>query len=236
MTLWFFLVSSLPIVGLMFVFDGVRGSGDWDIFSFAAVVYNMSSAYFLLMAHEQKWFKNIKYGILMFGGFSVLHTSLWIATNKTDASIPRLESAISTDPSNYYKTSYNNEALLASAFSANGLNEIAMKWWKQAYVKYPNDPRMSYNYANELIKMNKTAEAVVVLERVVQSYPAYALPYAILIKYYIDSNNYQSLYRILLQMEQVYKQNPEAFTSRLPQEHIDHYFSILSELRQQIKE
>jgi tetratricopeptide (TPR) repeat protein len=236
MTLWFFLVSSLSIAGLMFVFNGIRGSGDWDIFSFAAVVYNMGSAYFLLMAHEHKWFKNIKYGILMFGGFSVLHTSLWIVTNKTDASIPRLESAIATDPANYYKTSYNNESLLASAFSANGLHEIAIKWSKQAWLKHPKDPRMGYNYANELIKMNKKNEAVVVLEQTLKSYPAYALPYASLIQYYVDSKNYQSLYRILLQMEQVYKQYPEAFTSRLPQEDINKYFSILSELRQQIKE
>jgi predicted Zn-dependent protease len=161
---------------------------------------------------------------------------LWIVTNKTDASIPRLVSAIATDPANYYKTSFNNEALLASAFSANGLNDIAIKWSKQAWLKHPNDPRMSYNYANELIKMNRKNEAVVVLEQALQSHPTYALPYAVLIQYYVENKNYQPLYRLLLQMEQVYKQYPEALTSRLPQEDINQYFNILSELRQQIKE
>jgi tetratricopeptide (TPR) repeat protein len=219
----------------MFVFNGVRGSGDWDIFSFAAVVYNMGNAYFLLMAYEHRWFKNVKYGLFMICGFSVLHTSLWLATNKTDASIRWFESAIVTDPANYYKTAFNNEALLASAFAANKLDDIAIKWHKKAYLKHPNDPRMGYNYANELIKMDKKSEALPVLEQVIKAYPMYALTYVALIQLYIESNNYQSLYRILIQMEQAYKQHPEAFSSRLPQEHIDQYFNILTELRQQIK-
>ncbi|GHT38027.1 hypothetical protein AGMMS49965_00180 [Bacteroidia bacterium] len=45
---WFFLVASLTIVGMMFVFDNARGSGDWDIYSFAAVVFNLSNAGVLL--------------------------------------------------------------------------------------------------------------------------------------------------------------------------------------------
>jgi hypothetical protein len=235
MTHWFFLISSISVMGLLFVFNGVRGSGDWDIFSFAAVVYNMGNAYFFLTAYNNKWYKNIRYGMLMIGGFSVIHTSLWIATNKTDASIKWVESAIATDPANYYKSSYNNEALLATAFSANNLTDIAIKWSRQAYLKYRNDPRMGYNYANELIKLNRKEEAIPVLEQVVQSHPGYALPYVTLIHYYSENKNYTPLYRILLQMEQVYKKSPEVFTSRLSQEQINQYLGILSELKQQIK-
>jgi tetratricopeptide (TPR) repeat protein len=214
----------------MFVFNGIRGSSDWDIFSFAAVAYNMGSAYFFLTAYNNKWYKNIRYGMLMIGGFSVMHTSLWIATNKTDASIRWFESAIATDPANYYKTSFNNEALLAIAFSANNLNDIAIKWSRQAYLKYRNDHRMGFNYANELIKLGRKEEAIPVLEQLVQSFPTYALPYVPLIQYYIETKNYASLYAVLLQMEQIYTNSPEAF-SRLPQEQINQYLNILSDLK-----
>jgi len=94
---------------------------------------------------------------------------------------------------------------------------------------------MGYNYANELIKLNRKEEAIPVLEQVVQSHPGYALPYVTLIHYYSENKNYTPLYRILLQMEQVYKKSPEVFTSRLSQEQINQYLGILSELKQQIK-
>ncbi|GHT24404.1 hypothetical protein AGMMS4957_17350 [Bacteroidia bacterium] len=48
LTAWFFFIASLSIVGLMFVFAAGRGLGDWDIFAFAAVVFNLSNAGILL--------------------------------------------------------------------------------------------------------------------------------------------------------------------------------------------
>ncbi|MDR3267592.1 MAG: hypothetical protein LBT83_00795 [Tannerella sp.] len=233
---WFFLIASVSIIGLMFVFRMDRGSGDWDICSFAAIVCNPANACFLLTWNDEKICKNIKYGMLMIAGFSVLHTSMWILTNKTDASIRWVETAFATDPGNYYQTSFNNEAMLAALFSSNGLDDRAIKWGKKAWLKYPDDHRMGYNYANTLIGLNRKEEACPVLEQTVKTFPAYALPYASLITLYLESRNYNALYRVLMQMEQVYKQAPEAFTSRLSQAQLDSYFKILEDFKKQIQE
>ncbi|MDR1056173.1 MAG: hypothetical protein LBL90_10245 [Prevotellaceae bacterium] len=233
---WFLLISSLSIVGLMFVFDPHRGSGDWDILAFAAVVYNLCNACVLLMLHEKKLCRNIKYGILMISGFSVIHTSMWLATNKTDASIGWLECAFEDDPGRYYKTSFNNEAMLNAAFAANNLNDLALKWGRKAYLKHRNDPRGGYNYANELIRIGQDKEAAVILEELTRTFPFYPLSYTLLISYYIKIENYNSLYNLLERMESAYLKNPEAFTNRLPQEQLNGYFTILHDFRRQIQQ
>jgi hypothetical protein len=231
----FFLIASLSIIGLMFVFNGIRGSGDWDIFAFAPVVYNLGNVCFLLTLHENKQCRNIKYGLLMIAGFSLLHTSVWIAANKTDVSIQWIESAIGSDPANYYRVSFSNESLLAAALSANNLKEEAVQWSYKAYRKYGNtDPRMGYNHATGLIALGRTAEARLVLESVVQSFPQYPMPYPLLTDYYIKNGNYDLLYNLLTQMESVYKQNPAAFTARMADEELQQYFRILSDLRKQL--
>ena len=125
----FLLIASISIVGLMFVFDPYRGSGDWDILAFAAVVFNLSNAYYLIQLHNNNLCSNIKYGILMISGFSVLHTSMWIVTNKTDASIGWVEQAFETDPARYYKQSFCNEAMIGEMFLANGLKEKSLEWY-----------------------------------------------------------------------------------------------------------
>ncbi|MDR1524042.1 MAG: hypothetical protein LBS79_02140, partial [Tannerella sp.] len=188
--LWFFQIASLSVSGMIFVFRMDRGSGDWDICSFAPIVYNAANACFLISVYERKLYRNIKYGILMIAGFSVLHTSAWIFTNKSDASIQWLETAFSTDPANYYKTSFHNESMLSAVFSANDLPEHAIKWGKKAYLKYPNDHRTGYNYANLLIALNRSEEGYAIMEQLLKSFPGYALPYTHLIAHYVKIKDY----------------------------------------------
>ena len=230
-TQWFFLVSSVSIVGLMFVFNPLRGSGDWDILAFASVVYSLSNACYLISLHEKKIYGNIKYGIAMIAGFSLLHTSFWIATNKTDASIEWVEQAIGDDPAHYYKNSFYNEAMLAAMFSANGLEERALKWNRIAYQKHANDPRMGFNYATFLVTLNRKNDAIPIFESLVNKFPLYPLSYPQLANIYIENSDYDPLYRLLVKMEEVYNYNQNVFTDRLPKEHIDHYFSVLRQLR-----
>ena len=235
-TQWFFLISSVSIVGLMFVFDPHRGSGDWDILAFASIVYSLSNAYCLISLHEKKIYGNIKYGIVMICGFSLLHTSLWIATNKTDASIGWIEQAIENDPALYYKISFNNEAMLGAMFHANSLDDISLKWNRIAYRKHADDPRMGNNYAAQLAALNRKNEAIPVFEELVNKFPLYPLSYPQLANIYIENNDYEPLYRLLVKMEGVYNYNQNIFTSRLSKEHIDYYFSILRQLRDQFEQ
>jgi hypothetical protein len=229
----FFFIASLSFTGLIFVFCIDRGSGDWDICAFAPIVYNLSNAYFLLSVYERKLYRNIKYGIVMIVGFSILHTSAWIYTNKTDALIPWVESAFATDPAGYYKRAFSNEGMLAAAFSANDLHELAIKWGKKAYQKYPNDPRAGFNYSIYLLDLNRNTEAYAILEQSVKKFPFYPFAYVNLIKLYSKSKDHDALYRILLAMEQAYRKWPQEFTSRLPQEQINRYLGMLEELKKQ---
>jgi tetratricopeptide (TPR) repeat protein len=121
--------------------------------------------------------------------------------------------------------------MLAAALSTNGLYDLSIKWSKKAYFKYPKDPRMGYNYSLSLFKTGHQEDACAVLEQLLQSFPGYALPYIELVSHYITNGDNDSLYRVLLQMETVYQQYPEAFTSKLPQEKIDACFNILSDLK-----
>jgi|GEM_PF-4672815 len=234
-TQWFFLIASVSIVGLMFVFNALRGSGDWDIFAFAAVVFNLSNVFFLIMLYDNKLFVNIKYGILMICGFSVLHTSMWIATNKTDISINWIEHAIVSDPANYYKQSYNNESMIASMFRANGLDNKTLEWRNIAYKKHSIDPRMGYNLANDLNDNGQVNEAIIVLKELVDKFPYYPFSYTFLIKIYATNEDHISLYRILLQMEEAYNKYTDAFNSRISKEQMDSYSSLLNDLREQMK-
>ena len=232
-TQWFLFIASISIVGLMFVFDPHRGSGDWDILAFAAIVFNLSNAYYIIQLHNNNLCTNIKYGILMISGFSIIHTSMWIITNKTDASIGWVEQAFEQDPALYYKLSLNNQAMLGEMFSANGLFEKSLIWYKIAYGKYPYDHRMEFNYANALLNIGRSDEAIIMYEKIVDKYPSYPLPYANLIDLYYTNEVNDSLYKILLKMEIAYNKYTDEFDSRLSKEDIEHFFSILNELRNQ---
>ena len=228
---WFLFIASLSILGLVFVFNALRGSGDWDIMSFAAIVYNLSNACYLLSMHNAKWCHNIKYGVVMMAGFSVLHTSFWIATNKTDASIEWVEQAFMDDPAGYYKMSFNNEAMLASMFHANKLYDKSLKWHQKAYRKYVYDPRIGFNYAVLLLSLDRKDEAIAILENSVNRFPDYSPPYPQLARIYSDSNNPESLYVLLTKMEAAYKNNQSQFELRLPKENIDALLGLLNEMR-----
>jgi len=228
---WFLLISSVSILGLMFVFNALRGSGDWDILAFASLVFCLFNAYYLLSLYDKKTNNNIKYGIVMIVGFALVHTFSWIATNKTDASIEWIEQAIENDPGHYYKNSFNNEAMLAAIFTSNNLHDRGLKWHRIAYRKYTDDPRMGLNYALALLDQNRKNEAIVILEDVVSNFPIYPNTYNPLVDIYIADKNYESLYNLLIKLEIAYHYNPNPFNSRLSKENIDYLFSLLNQLK-----
>jgi hypothetical protein len=232
---WFFLIASLSMTGLLFVFNAARGSGDWDIFSFGAIISNAMTAFVLLDLHNNGLVKNIKYGVCMMAVFAIMHTSFWIATNVSDNSIGWFEKAIETDPASYYKGSFSNESLLCAVFSANGLNEKAMEYGKLSYIRHRNDPRTGFNYADQLIKNDQLKEATVVYEGLISNFPWYPMTYPKLINIYYEAENYDALYQLLLKFQAAYTQNPDVFNSRLPKENIDSYFDVLNQFQAQMR-
>ncbi|MDR3366293.1 MAG: hypothetical protein LBO71_04940 [Prevotellaceae bacterium] len=227
---WFYVIASLSVTGLMFVFNSLRGSGDWDIHSFTAVVNNALAAILLLTLHEQKLVRNIKYGVCVVTIFALLHTSLWVATNASDKSIGWVEKAFEKDPANYYRGSFSNESMLGAIFSSNNLKEKSLYWEQKAYLRHPDDPRTGFNYAGILVKEGQLDEAVKIYEASVRKFPTYALPYMQLVDIYLKRQSYEALYRLLAKMEATYRQQPAAFTSRLTQEQLDSCFDLLRQL------
>jgi tetratricopeptide (TPR) repeat protein len=186
----------------------------------------------MLYVYENYIYRNVKYGALMIGVFSIIHTASWLYTNKTDKSILWVESAFSTDPAIYYRHTFNNESMLAAVFSGNKLHEQALKWGKLAYFRYrADDPRMGYNYARDLIALRRFDEARVVLEDNIVAYPLYAPAYTMLIEFYQHYKLYADLHRILEIFDRMYKQVPDAFTTRMNQDELNKYFSMLNDLR-----
>jgi hypothetical protein len=228
--LWFFLIASLSITGMMFVFITARGSADWDISSFSAIVVNLSNAVFLIYLYDRRLVRNMKYGILMLAGFSLLHSSAWIYTNKTDASILWIESAFANDPADYYVVKLGNAAMLSVAFTANHLYDRALEWGYKACIENPNDQRAYYNLAVLLYKLGRLQEGNALMEESINTFPHYAKAYSILVFY--NRNNTQLLYRILLQFEDVYRKDPKSFAP-ISKEEIQYFFTILEDLKTQ---
>ena len=234
--LWFLQIASISITGMMFVFVTERGSADWDISSFAAIVFNLANAVFLIYLYERELVRNMKYGILMIAGFSVLHSSAWIFTNKTDASIKWVELAFATDPADYYVLKISNESMISGAFFANGLHERALVWGKEACSKYPEDPRYLYNLALVLMNLNSQAEARDVMEKSIKEFPFYPQSYIGLIEGYLNGKNYTELLRILETFAESYRQFTDLFASTISQAEIDHYLNMLEQLKAQMSE
>jgi hypothetical protein len=226
----FYLIASISIMGLMFINNNLRGSGDWDVFSFTAVVNNALAAILLLNLHERRLAKNIKYGVCVTAVFALLHNGFWVATNASDKSIGWVERAFEKDPANYYRSSFSNESMLGAIFSSNGLKEKSLYWEEKAYRRHQNDPRTGFNYANVLVREGRVDEAVKIYEASIDKFPAYALPYLQLVDIYLNSQRYEALYRLLVKMEAVYRQEPSVFTSRFSQEQLSSCFDILRQL------
>jgi tetratricopeptide (TPR) repeat protein len=229
---WFLCIASCSVVAFLFVVDLWRGSGDWDICSFGAIVTNLTAVVFLLDLHEQRLLRNVSSGLCIMGVFALVHTAAWIALNASDRSIGWVEKAFEKDPASYYQNSFSSAAMLGAAFGSNNLPEKSLYWHRKAYMQQPNDPRYGYNYAGILEQDGKTQEAASIYETLLKLHPFYALPYMRLAYIYSESNNYEALYHVLLKMEAAYEENPQAFTSRFPQANIDQCFTILEQLKQ----
>ncbi|GHT25254.1 hypothetical protein AGMMS4957_19760 [Bacteroidia bacterium] len=231
-TTWFFFVASLSIVGMMFVFYMDRGSGDWDIAAFAAVVFNLSNASVLLMGggvQAEGICKNLKYGILMLAGFSICHTSMWILTQKTDASIKYVTHAVITDPATYYMKIPNAIALSYMLYD-NHLDDLFIDLYNNTYFS-PHYPKPRYNYARALIRTNRQAEGYRLLEQLIIDFPDFLLTYPTLVEHYLAIRDYDASYKLLVQMVSFYEQNPANFVRVLSPQHIDECLRLLAELR-----
>ncbi|GHT38024.1 hypothetical protein AGMMS49965_00170 [Bacteroidia bacterium] len=198
----------------------------------------------------------------MLTGFSVLHTSAWLFLNKTDASLKWMEFNFLTEPmlkgdnayvigevfgcnnldeeaAKWYGRSYrlgNDQAGRKYLFLLKKLGrkeDLAITAEKQ--YREGNGPAVAHNYAANLVELGRAEEACAILEENIKEYPGYSRSYIFLLNTYAKSGNEDAIYRVLVQMEQDYKQSPEKFTQDLkrwlPNGQLDLYWGELAKLR-----
>ena len=107
----------------------------------------------------------------------------------------------------------------------------SFKWHQIAYRKHVNDPRMGFNYVVLLLAQDRKNEAIPVLEDLINKFPGYSPPYPQLAKIYFENNNHESLYNLLIKMEDAYNNNKAQFELRIPKAQIDELLNLLQQLR-----
>ncbi|GHT22991.1 hypothetical protein AGMMS4957_13920 [Bacteroidia bacterium] len=103
---------------------------------------------------------------------------------------------------------------------------------EKVYLENQDNPIAGYNYGIKLMHTNRKEEAAQILEQHIKDFPSYGNSYHALFTYYNEIEDGDALYRLLLQMEQVYTQNPTAFED-WPQEDLDWCWDMLDAVRKQ---
>ena len=70
---------------------------------------------------------------------------------------------------------------------------------------------MGFNYASFLVSLNRKNEAIPIFEDLVNKFPLYPLAYSQLVNIYIEQNDYEPLYRLLVKMEGAYMYNQNGY-------------------------
>jgi len=227
-THWFLALSASFSILSAFITNTVRGSGDWDILAFPAIVCNVwaASAY-LGQAKTKAEVSRSQSILVVLLAFNVLSTAAWVGINASDRSIRKIEDMLTGDPGNYYQQTLPAPLSLAFNYETNGLREQALEYFKIAAERYPEDPRTYFNYATRLIEAKQDSLALPYLEYLVTNIPTYPRPYQVLISEYVQSKNYPALFSVINRLFGSYLRNPAYFRSAIPTPDLVSWFTYL---------
>jgi predicted Zn-dependent protease len=113
-------------------------------------------------------------GIILFNFFLFLCVCFYYEIHTDDKSVRKYADMITGDPAYYYTQNVQPEEVIAFGYSRNGLDSLALVYFKIAYDKYCyTDPRVSYNYATELLRRGHYQIAIPILEWSARTFPEY---------------------------------------------------------------
>lgn len=230
-TMWFLLSASFFMFYISFIANTVRGSGDWDIHAFPALIYNLLVIYYLVSIRKipEKRIK-VQYAISVLLTFNILHTICWAGINASDKSIKKIGNMLETDPGYYYVTKLSGLANLAMSYRANGLKDISLEYYKKMYVKNYTDLSTHFYYANELLNNNKKVEAIAVYENVIKTAPYAAQAYPPVLSYYEENKRMEEEYRMIDWLYTNFTKNPQQYAKNFPKEQLKNYFTYLYQI------
>ncbi len=151
LTTVYLMAGTISVGAGLFILNECLGSADWDIYSIIAVFGQPLVIYlFLQMFDNGKTVKAARYGVFIIITFMALHTCLFVIVNATDKSIKRFEYILMNDPASYY---VDHPALvcLALSYGINHLDTLDYQIYHHAYIMYPSNERITYNYGCRLI-------------------------------------------------------------------------------------
>lgn len=225
---WFLALSAGFLFISAFITNTVRGSGDWDILAFPAIVCVPWAVYTYLNQARSKSDISRSYGVLVvLLSFNVLSTSAWIGINASDRSIKKIEDMLIGDPGNYYKQTLPVAMSLAFNYETNGLGQKALQYFRISVDRYPQDPRSYFNYATHLIAIQQDSAAIPYLEYLVNNFPGYPRSFEVLIGEFVRQKNYPASARVIERLFGYYIQNPRYYQSVFPKQQLANWFSYL---------
>lgn len=210
---------------LLFAFNAILGSNDWDIYSFPAIAYNLLGMYYLASTHHRRSI-TVKYVVPILIFLNVMNIVPWILINTTDRSVQRIKETLLTDPGSYW-INHPPTMHLSITFDGNGLHEEAFEYYKKFYVENPDDPRAHYNYANALLRRNNRDGAIKIFENLLKIAPYYPGSYQILIAIYERSKQHDKTYMVIKKFFGAYSRNPLPFLERMNKENLMSYLNFL---------
>jgi hypothetical protein len=212
----FLLISSLSSISASFAVDMTLGSLDWDLMAIPALTYSIFNIRSMFNISAFNPFARIlKPAVVTFVSLTFLFSIPWFALNAGDKSISRFEHILIDDPGTYW-ISHPPEMCIAIAMTANRLDSIAFPWYKKAFEKFPDDPRMAFNYAGCLNRAGKKDSAIAVLSGMTARFPLYLREYIALYIGYLEKNDYLEAMHSLYLMYNAYNDLPQKAMSNVP--------------------
>jgi hypothetical protein len=226
--MWLYASASFFMLFIAFVTNKMRGSGDWDICAFPALIYSPFIAYSLFRNAEQSGqFKRLYYTLIIVIVFNFANTLPWIDINAGDKSIRKIAAMLENDPGYYYIRKLPAISNLALSYKANGLQEESLKFFKKVYRKYYNNPRSHLDYASQLMVTNKETEAAAVLNNLIQLEPTISAAYPPLFSIYQNNKQEDRIYSTIDFLFNSFMTKPGTYLSQFDKKDLLNYFGYL---------
>jgi hypothetical protein len=234
--LWFLASASFFTLYIAFVADNGRGSGDWDILAFPAIVFSVMVIYCLIYNYSNSHNSTLKYAIPVLIVFNLLNLFTWVGINATDRSIKKIADMIEYDPGTYYLHQMPADMILGIIYAKIGDLKDSHTFYNKLFAKNVDDTRVYYNYGIDLMKGGDSAGGINIMKQCVEKFPEYSLPYGTLLQYYEGHDMKDSAISLMQKMFIVYKEHPDDFDKRIGKPFVLYYFVFLYKEELQLKD
>jgi hypothetical protein len=232
--MWFYVTATFFIFYIAFIANKMRGSGDWDICAFPALIFTPMVAYFLFRdAQVTGHFRELKYLVIVIIVMNFVNTLPWVGINSGDKSIKKIATMLESDPGYYYVTKLPALTNLALSYNSNGLKDESLKYYEKIYRKYYNDPNVHLKYAYMLMENGKDKDAANVLNNLIKQAPYISAAYPPLLNIFQKFNLEENIYSTFDFLYTNYQNNPNLYKSNFNSKDLVNYFSYLYQIETQ---